>query len=350
MRIAQIATLATPVRAVGSASIEAVIWLLTRELCRLGHEVTVFACAGSETSGTLVATLPGPYLQAGSPGDWYLCEWINLCRAVEQSARFDVLHSHAYLWGIPLQPLARAPFVHTLHVAATADAARLWALAPASHVTALTQSQWSCFPDLHPAAVIHHAVAADHFTFQGEPEDYVCYLGRFLPGKGPLEAIAAARALGLRIVLAGPSSEYFERQVKPLVDGRTVEYVGFVTGQMRDQLLRHARALLYPVREAEPFGLVLAEAMMCGTPVAAVRLGAVPELVDEGITGYSVPAMEQLPDAVVRTLALDRRRVRQHAEKRFSAERMARAYVEVYQRAASATHGLDRVKTAQSHP
>src|SRR5262245_3517019 len=101
MRIAQVATVGTPVRREGSDSIESLVWLLSRELTRQGHEVTVFACAGSEVCGELVATLPGPYGTDGSPDDWQLCEWINLCRAVEQSGRFDVLHSHAYLWGLP---------------------------------------------------------------------------------------------------------------------------------------------------------------------------------------------------------------------------------------------------------
>src|SRR4051812_23138375 len=115
MRIAQASTLATTVRPGGGGSVEQLVWLLCREFVRLGHEVTVFASAGSTTYGDLVATLPGPYAIAGSPSDWYLCEWINLCRAVERSVNFDVLHSHAYLWGLPLRHLSRAPTVHTMH-------------------------------------------------------------------------------------------------------------------------------------------------------------------------------------------------------------------------------------------
>jgi hypothetical protein len=130
MRIAQIATLATPVREHGSGSVESLVWLMTRELVRLGHEVTVFGAAGSETYGEFVATLPGTYAAPGCPHEWQLCEWVNLCRAVEQSARFDLLHSHAYLWGLPLEPLARAPMLHTLHVLPGEDHARLWAMAP----------------------------------------------------------------------------------------------------------------------------------------------------------------------------------------------------------------------------
>src|SRR5262245_46652356 len=218
MRIAQVSTLATPVRRERSDSIEYLVWLLSRELTRLGHEVTVFATAGSEVCGELVATLPGPYGTDGSPADWQLCEWVNLCGAVEQSGRFDVLHSHAYLWGLPLEPLSQAPMAHTLHVCPHPDAARLWAMRPGACVTAISHHHWSAFPELRPAAVIHHGVDAPQFTFRPEPEDYVCYLGRFTPGKGPLAAVAAARALGLRLLLAGPYSSYYQKRVEPLVD------------------------------------------------------------------------------------------------------------------------------------
>src|SRR5262245_25683899 len=179
MRIAQVATLASPVRPERSESIEYLVWLLSRELTDLGHEVTVFAAAGSEPCGELVATLPGSYGSAGCPEDWQACEWVNLCRAVEQSGRFDVLHSHAYLWGLPLERLARAPMVHTLHVSAYENEARLWSLARGACVTALSRFQWSAFPDLEPAAVIHHGVDPGRFTANPEPGDYVCYLGRF---------------------------------------------------------------------------------------------------------------------------------------------------------------------------
>jgi glycosyltransferase involved in cell wall biosynthesis len=332
MRIAQISTLSTPVRREGSDSIESLVWLLTRELTRLGHEVTVFAVAGSETCGELVATVPGPYGMAGSPDDWKVCEWINLCRAVEQSGRFDVLHSHAYLWGLPLRRLSRAPMVHTLHVCPYENEAQLWSLEPDARVTAISHYQWSAFPDLRPAAVIYHGLDSGQFTFGAEPDEYVCYLGRFIPGKGPLEAIAAARALGVRLLLAGPANDYFRERVAPQVDGRRVEYVGYVHGRDRDRFLGAARALLYPVQDPEPFGLVQVEAMLCGTPVVAMRRGAVPEIIDEGVTGYSADSPEEFARQVPHSFDLDRRLIRSRAEERFSARCMAVQYASLYER------------------
>jgi glycosyltransferase involved in cell wall biosynthesis len=335
MRIAQVSTLSTPVRRTGSGSTEGLVWLLTRELTRMSHEVTVFGAAGSEVDGGLVATLPGTYGEPGVPDDWQLCEWINLCRAVEQSGRFDVLHSHAYLWGLPLEPMSRAPVVHTLHISPYENDARLRQMWPGACVTAISRYQWSQYPQLQPGPVIYHGVDPDQFTLNTKPEDYVCFLGRFTSGKGPWHAVQVARELGMRLLLAGPRNDYYRQHIEPLVDGRLVEYVGSVTGAERDKLLGGARALLYPVQSPEPFGLVPVEAMMCGTPVAAVRLGAVPEIVDEGVTGYCADSAGELAAQVVKCMELDRVKVRERAQERFSAERMAREYAALYKRIAS---------------
>lgn len=331
MRIALVSTVSSLVRADAHGSVEAWTWLLTRELSRLGHAVSVFGCAGSEVDGEVVATLPGPYATNGAPDDWQLCEWMNLCQAIERSRSFDVVHSQAYLWGAPLGPLAQAPLLHTLHIVPDDNHAALWRGWPGTRVTALSRHQWSEFPDLQPAAIIPHGVDVAQFTFQPSPADYLLYLGRFVSGKGPLHAIETARTLGMRLVLAGPESPYFREKVKPLVDGRTVEFVGYVRGAERDRLLGGARALLYSIQHPEAFGLVLVEAMLCGTPVAAMRLGAVPEIVEEGATGFMAAAVQDLQQAILNCLKLDRRRVREVAEQRFSSQRMAAGYASVYE-------------------
>lgn len=343
MRIAQVSTLATPVRQTHSGSIESVVWLLTQELTRMGHQVTVFGAGGSQSAGETVATLPGPYARDGSPDSWYLCEWINLCRAVEESGRFDVLHTHAYLWGLPLQPLCHVPMVHTLHISPSRDEAQLRAHWPGAYLTAISRYQWSDFPDLPALPVIHHAVDSTQFPLGEEPSDYLCFLGRFLPGKGPLKAIAAAKSLGMRLVLAGPQNAYYTEHIAPLVDGTSIVYAGSVTGRKRADLLGRARAMLYPIEEPEPFGLVMPEAMMCGTPVVATSLGAVPEIVDEGVTGYYASTPDEFAQQLLRALSLDRKSVRARAEERFSGERMAREYLEVYNQAAAGAGSRVRV-------
>lgn len=331
MRIAQISTVSAPVGPESGGSVEALVWLLTRELIRLGHTVTVFGVAGSVSDGERVETLPGPYGAAESLDDWHLCEWVNLGRAMEGADHFDVLHSHAYLWGLPWERVCPAPIVHTTHIVPDDDTARLWSLWPEACVTAISRHQWSAYPKRQPAAVIPHGLDRGRFTFRSAPEDYVCYLGRFVSGKGPLQAIQTARSLGLRLLLAGPENPYFRERVKPLVDGRNVEYVGYVRGAEKDRLLGGARALLYPIQYPEAFGLVLVEAMLCGTPVAAIRLGAVPEIVEEGVSGCAAESMAQFPGALKQALTLDRAQVRRRAEARFSAETMAQRYARVYE-------------------
>ena len=334
MRIAQVAPLATPVQRDHAGSIEGLVWLLTRELAAAGHEVTVFGAAGSQVPepSEFVATMPGPYGQNGSPWTWYAAEWISLCRAVEHSRGFDVMHAHNYLWSVPLTPLAGCPMVHTTHIFPDEEEASMWRQHPEACISAISATQWAAYPDLEPAAVVPHGIDVAAHTFRAEPDDYLCWLGRFQPGKGPLEAIDVAHSLGLRLLLAGPENDYFHEAVAARVDGRTVEYVGAVDPVQRDALLGGARALLYPIMAPEPFGLVLIEAMMSGTPVAAFGLGATVEIVEEGITGSVEPPGGDLARAVHRCLDLDRRAVYERARARFGADRMTAQYAELYAR------------------
>jgi glycosyltransferase involved in cell wall biosynthesis len=294
----------------------------------------VFGAAGSEVpeQSEFVASMPGPYGQNGSPWTWYACEWMSLCRAVEQSGRFDVMHAHNYLWSVPLTPFAKCQMFHTTHVFPYEEDACMWRQHPDARITAISATQWAAYPDLRPVAVIPHGVDVDAHTFRAKPDDYLCWLGRFQPSKGPLEAIDIARSLGLRLVLAGPENDYFKSAVAPRIDGREVEYVGAVGPVERDSLLGGARALLYPVQSSEPFGLVLIEAMMSGTPVAAFGIGAVPEIVEEGVTGEIEPAGGNLVSAAHRCLGLDRKVVYDRARGRYGADRMTAQYIELYSR------------------
>jgi glycosyltransferase involved in cell wall biosynthesis len=338
MRIAMVSTLAAPVEreTAGAGSVEGLVYALAEGCVRAGHDVTVFGAAGSSPPGEFVATLPGPYACDGAPDDWMVCEWINLCAAVEQSARFDVVHAHAYGWGMPLEPFARAPMLHTVHVWPWDESAQLWRRFPSARVVALTHAQWSAYPDLVPFGVVPHGVDPEGFTFHGDGGSYACYLGRFIPGKGPVEAIAAANAADMDLVIAGPPNEYFDECVAPLVDGRRVSYVGEVRGSERVALLGEAGVLLAPAQDPEPFSLVLVEAMMCGTPVVANCLGAAPEVVDDGITGYCAGGPDEIPVLLRAALELDRDKIRIRAEERFSETRMVADHLDLYERVSDA--------------
>lgn len=332
MRIAQIATVDTPVRRDNSGSIEQMVWLLARELTALGHEVTTFGADGSDVAGRFIATLPGTYSENGAPEDWRLCEFINIGRALECAGEFDIIHSHGYLFGLPFESQIRTPIVHTLHVHPYEDSQRLRTLFPKARVVGISHFQWGEMPHLPPVAIIPHGVDISQFTLRTEPENYLAYLGRFIPDKGPLTAIRAARALGIPLKLAGPRNEYFDACIASEVDGHSIEYIGPITGEERNRFLGGARALLYPLEAPEPFGLVQVEAMLCGTPVVATRVGAVSEIVDDQITGVLASDATDFTRKIPQALTLDRTRIRATAESRFSATAMARAYTELYSR------------------
>ena len=331
MRIAQIAPLSTPVRPIGAGSIEGIVWLLTRELARRGHEVTVFAAPGSEVHGQVRSPVPGTYGSGGAPDDWHLCEWMSVAAAFRASAEFDVIHSHNYLFGIPLDGLASAPMVHTLHVMPDASSERLRLLHPDAVVTAISRFQWSEYPHLE-TPVIPHAADADAFLDGTElGAGYACYLGRFTPDKGVLRALDTAEALGLPIVLAGPENAYYRTHVEPRVDGVKVRFLGAIGGRVRAELLARASVLLYPLAAPEPFGLVMVEAMLSATPVAAIAIGAVPEIVEHGVTGACSEGPDGFADAARIAVGLDRRQVRLAARERFRAEVMADRYMAAYE-------------------
>ena len=177
-----------------------------------------------------------------------------------------------------------------------------------------------------------HGIDTDAFTFREKPDDYLLFLGRFTDGKGVLQAIEIAKRVGMRLILAAAEDQYYREKVAPLVDGRHIVYYGEADFDAKVKLYGGARALLYPIQAREPFGLVLAEAMACGTPVAALDRGAVCEVVDEGVTGRVFEDLEQMANELPSVFNLDRRRVRERAVVRFGADRMVEEYVAVYSR------------------
>jgi glycosyltransferase involved in cell wall biosynthesis len=220
--------------------------------------------------------------------------------------------------------------VHTVHHLPSPPEAVLWSRYAAAPFIAVSHEQARALAGLHVAGVVHHAVEIEAYAFRADPEDYLLFLGRFTEGKGALAAIEMARRTGHRLLIAAAENDYYRQHVAPIVDGQQVVYVGEVAHADKVALLGGARALVYPVQAAEPFGLVLAEAAACGTPVAALRRGAVCEIVDDDVTGVAFDSMDALIAGLPRVLALDRGRVRATAVRRFGVDRMVDGYLALY--------------------
>ena len=259
---------------------------------------------------------------------------INISAAIERAAAFDVIHYQAkyHPLSLPFARLAGVPLVVSLHHSPDASEVALWARHyPDTPFVAASQAQARSMRGLNVVGIVPHAIDVAAFPYAPEARDYLLFLGRFTEGKGVLQAIDAARRAGLPLLIAAEANEYYLEKVAPLVDGTHVVYAGEVAGAAKAALLGGARALLYPVQADEPFGLVLAEATTCGTPVAALDRGAVREVVENGVTGGVFESLDALVAGLPRVLALDRARVRAVAAERFSVDRMVAGYSAVYQ-------------------
>ena len=350
LRIGLVGPVATSIPPRRSGSIETMTALLADGLVRRGHHVTLFATGSSRTTATLHATFPSGYADDESLWPWELCELFNVAAAVERASSFDVIHSQAMYHPLSLaySRLSPAPLLQTLHHSPSPPEVDLWSRYPEAPFVAVSDAQRRLMSRLNVLATIHHAIDTDTFAFRAVPDDYLLFLGRFTEGKGVVQAIDAARRAHMRVVLAAAENEYYREVVSPLVDGRDVVYAGEVDRDSAAGLLGGARALLYPVQAAEPFGLVLAEAAACGTPAAALDRGAVREIVENGITGGVFADLDGLVEGLPAVMALDRRIVRQRAVERFGAERMVDAYVDVYSQLAATRTG--RRPTAATPP
>jgi glycosyltransferase involved in cell wall biosynthesis len=336
VRIAMLAPLyeAVPPRQYGGT--ERVIYYLTEELVRRGHDVTLFAAGGSRTSARLVEVCPRPLNGSARPVDPLAAHVLQLGLAYDQGAEFDLIHSHCDFRAFPFARLTGFPTVSTNHN--RLDTPENLALArcyPESPITALSASHQRQLPYANWLGVCYNGVPVEQFPFAEQAGDYLAFAGRLSPEKGPLEAIEVAERTGIPLRIAAKVNEwerdYFERQIRPHLSSPLVEYVGELGEDDKRSFLAGALALLFPISWAEPFGMVMVEAMAAGTPVLAYPAGAVPEIVDDGATGYVCPDLATMVARIPDVLRLDRARCRQHAAQRFSAGAMADAYERMYQ-------------------
>ena len=338
LRVAHVAPVATSIPPLLSGSIETMTSALTEGLVARGHQVTLFAVGSSTTSATLQAAFTRGYRDDPTMWPWELCELFNVSAAFERAEAFDVIHCQAEYSPISLAfgRLVATPVLHTVHHSPTVEETALWRRYPEAPFVALSRLQAACLAGLDVASVIPHGLDLARFPYRARPDDYLLFLGRFTEGKGAVQAIEVARRSGLRLLMAAQENDYYRQVVAPLVDGEQVIYVGEVAHDAKAALLGGARALLYPVQSGEPFGLVLVEAFACGTPAAALDVGAVREVMTDGVTGGLFGSLDALVEGLPRVLALDRAGVRAEAVARFGADRMVDAYVEVYGRLVAA--------------
>ncbi|MGC3874703.1 glycosyltransferase family 4 protein [Halomonas sp. GXIMD04776] len=341
LRIAQVAPVIFPVPPVHYGGTERIVHDLTEALVALGHDVTLFASSDSQTSATLVSALPSlASLQADEgelpPGTPGVLEAALLDKLRVSMREFDILHCHGEFFHAPLLGKLRNRSLTTIHWRVD-ERDRQWFFScfPDLPVAAISHSQAQGIPDSNRAGVVHHGLDPRRFRFVPQSEGYLAFVGRMTDQKRPDRAIEIARATGKPLTLAGGidvgNPGYFDNCVRPRLND-DIRYVGPVDDHQKSVLLGQAEALLFPIDWPEPFGLVMIEAMACGTPVIAWRNGAVEEIVEHGVSGYIVESLEEACWAVESIGALDRRVVRERFLARFTRERMARDYVALYRR------------------
>ena len=341
MRIAQVAPLyeSVPPRLYGGT--ERVVSSLTEALVEMGHEVTLFASGDSETGARLVPACPRALWRDPDCRDTVPHHVRLMGQVFRDVSRFDVIHFHCDWVHLPLLRLHPCAGVTTLHGRLHApDVAPLLEQYPDAPLVSISHSQRSPVPDARWIATVHHGLPRDAHPFHPGPGRWLAFLGRMSPEKGVERAIEIARRAGLPLRIGArvypEERDYFEARVRPLLAraGSAAEFLGEVGGRDKDELLGGARALLFPIDWEEPFGLVMIEALACGTPVIGWRRGSVPEIVEDGVTGFVVDGLDDAVRAVARAGELNRWRCRRVFEERFEARRMADEYVEVYRRLA----------------
>lgn len=341
MRIAQISPLfeAVPPKLYGGT--ERVVSNLTEALVAMGHDVTLFASGDSVTSAKLDAVWPQAIRLDPSVKDWYAA-YVRMLELIYRRAdEFDVLHFHIDYFPFSLFSRQRTPFVTTLHGRLDLpEFAQVYNVFPDVPVVSISNSQRTPLPDLNWVATVLHGLPENRLTPQPVAQEYLAFLGRISPEKGIDRAIRIAGAVGMKLKVAAKvdkaDREYFDSAIAPLLGAGHVEFIGEINDAQKPAFLSGAKALLFPIDWPEPFGLVMIESMACGTPVIAFNHGSVPEVMDDGVSGFIVQSEQQAIEAIGRLGTLDRARVRQQFERRFTARRMAEDYVRVYERLASA--------------
>lgn len=335
MRIAQVAPLYESVPPKYYGGTERIVSYLTEELVRQGHKVTLFASGDSATKARLIAPCRRALRLDKTSIDQMAHHILMLDQVFRGAAQFDIIHFHIDYLHFPLSRRQRTPHVTTLHGRLDIpDLVPLYKEFRDMPVISISDSQREPLPWINWQGTVYHGLPGDLYTFQEEPGKYLAFLGRISPEKRVDRAIQIAKKVGMEIKIAAKvdatDREYFEEMIKPLLNDPWTDYIGEIGEGEKDEFLGKAYALLFPIDWPEPFGMVMIEAMACGTPVIAYNQGSVPEVIEEGVTGFIVENLEEAVRAVKMVPSLSRKWCRQVFEERFSASRMASDYLTVY--------------------
>lgn len=337
MKIAQVAPLweSVPPKLYGGT--ERIVSYVTEELVNLGHEVTLFASGDSETAARLEAICPQALRL--NTGIFNRDAPIIMLqeRALGAVRDFDIIHSHLDFIGFPIARRNTVPVVTTLHgrldLPELEPVFREFSEVP---LVSISDAQRRPIPWANWAGTIHHGLPRNLYTSHTKAGGYLAFLGRMSPEKKPDQAIEIAKRVGLPLRMAAKvdpaDQKYFETEVEPLLDHPLIEFIGEISDAQKDEFIGNAMALVCPYDWPEPFGLVLIEALACGTPVVAYRRGSIPEIIDHGVTGFVCETLSEMVDAVGQVPRIDRQRCRAAFDSRFTADRMARDYVALYER------------------
>ena len=335
MKIAQIAPPWIAVPPPGYGGIEWVVALLADELAARGHDVTLFASGGSVTKAKLDSVFdpaPGPT----KIGDTYL-EVLHAFHAYQQAGEFDVVHDHSGMVGLAIAASAGIKVVHTVHGPLIDDAMKWYRMVSGGvNFVAISDSQKKPGPDLSWAGRVYNGIPVERYPFREDKEDFLLFVGRVNREKGPEVAVEVAKRAGSRLVMAVAIKEKFEQEywdvnVAPNLSGEE-EILGEITVEEKADLMSRARAVLFPIQWEEPFGLVMAEANACGTPVLAFPRGAAPEVIADGETGFMCTDVNEMVTAIARVGEIDPHACRARVEKMFSATAMTAGYEDVYRK------------------